>query len=100
MLGKFSLQVPEADVNGMPSILEQREAESAEMGALARRQWEEWFAPDVLFHRMAEGCRDIMEKRRTSNPAWPDMFNRRFLYLLARSMKSRVRSRLGTGFRS
>lgn len=55
----FSLRVAEADVPHIPSLLEAREPAAAEMGRAAREAWEEWFAPDVLFHRIVEWCLDI-----------------------------------------
>jgi hypothetical protein len=34
------------------------------MGELARKEWEEWFSEEVLFHRLVELCLDIKSKRK------------------------------------
>ena len=61
---EFSLRVRERDVRQIPALLEARESEHARMGALARRAWEEFFAPEVRFARLGELCRSIQETRR------------------------------------
>jgi hypothetical protein len=61
---KFSLRVPEADFARVPALLEQHENRAVEMGLLARAQWEEWFSPQVCFHRVVEWCLDIKKSRR------------------------------------
>ncbi len=55
----FSLRVAEADVPQIPALLEAHEPAAAEMGRAAREAWEEWFAPEVLFHRIIDWCLDI-----------------------------------------
>lgn len=62
----FSIRIPEQNVAMIPRILEEREDEWSQMGMLARKAWEEWFAPDVLFHRMVESCNEIFGSRRLS----------------------------------
>jgi hypothetical protein len=52
----FSLRIPESRASLIPALLEAQEPFAARMGALARRAWEEWFAPDVGFHRVVEWC--------------------------------------------
>ncbi len=59
----FSIRVAEADVEGIPALLEARRGEAAEMGRLAREAWEAWFAPEVLFHRTVEACLAITATR-------------------------------------
>ncbi|SRR5579862_762469 len=83
-----SVRVAEADVSRLPALLEACEDRCAEMAAEARRQWEQWFAPDVLFHRMIEGCRDLLGIK----PLPSKLLNRRYLYLWARSMKWKIKS--------
>jgi hypothetical protein len=34
------------------------------MGDRARKEWEEWFSDEVLFHRLVELCLDIKMKRK------------------------------------
>jgi hypothetical protein len=59
----FSLRVAEQNVEQIPDLLEEHEHEASIMGARARTAWEDWFAPDVLFHRVAEWCLDIQAER-------------------------------------
>ncbi len=60
---EFSIQLCERDFASVPALLEQRESEAVEMGERARAEWNEWFSEEVLFHRLAELCLDIREKR-------------------------------------
>ncbi|MDB4793616.1 glycosyltransferase family 47 protein [Methylacidiphilales bacterium] len=60
----FAIQVPERDALSIPAILESRESEAIEMGFRARKEWEEFFSPDLLFHRVVELCLEIKKARR------------------------------------
>jgi hypothetical protein len=64
--GAFSLRVPERDVARIPTLLEELEPRSEEMGRLARLAWEDWFSDRVSFHRVVNWCREIMESRAPS----------------------------------
>jgi exostosin family protein len=70
---RFALRIREREFAKIPRLLEQREAEAVEMGELARKEWQEWFSDEVLFHRLVELCLDIKQKRRLpENMArWP-----------------------------
>ena len=76
---RFSVRVREEDYESIPARLEALEPEAAAMGRLARRQWEEWFSPPVIFHRMTEDCLGIADTSRTlpepaaSWAAWTQM---------------------------
>ena len=61
------VSVKEADCARLPGLLAERAGEAEEMGREARRQWEEWYAPEVLFHRTVESCLSIGRERR-----WPE----------------------------
>lgn len=61
---RFSIQVREGEIASIPRILEEREAEAVEMGELARKEWEQWFSDEVLFHHLVELCLDIRNKRK------------------------------------
>lgn len=61
---KFSLRIAEKDISEIPQILEAQEIYSAEMGVIARKQWETWFSEEVRFHRVVEWCLDINKKRK------------------------------------
>jgi hypothetical protein len=56
---EFSIIVAERDVARVPEILDQNAHRAAEMGARARRVWEEQFSERVRFHRVVELCLDI-----------------------------------------
>ena len=55
----FSLRVAEKDVGRIPALLEARRADAAAMGETARREWLEWFSPEVGFHRTVELCLEL-----------------------------------------
>ena len=60
--------IREADCARLPDLLAEREDEALALGREARRQWEEWYAPDVLFHRTVEFCLSIRRERRLPGP--------------------------------
>jgi hypothetical protein len=60
----FSIRVREADVERLPEILEARRGDAGALGLRAREAWEQWFAPEVLFHRTVEACLAIRSTRR------------------------------------
>ena len=91
----FSVAVPERQVRDIPSIVASHEPQRAAMAKAARLAWEEWFAPDVLFHRMIEGCRDILEQRSCTVRAPRRRLDLRYLHLRARGLKHEVKSALG-----
>ncbi|MDQ2919268.1 MAG: glycosyltransferase family 47 protein, partial [Verrucomicrobiota bacterium] len=73
---KFSVRVAEKDFAQVPRLLEEREHMAVPMGQLARREWEEWFSPEVAFHRVVDYCLAIKEGRR-----WPEALARWPVYL-------------------
>ena len=60
----FSLRVPEREVECIPHLLEARAPQAEAMGCRARAAWEDWFAPEVSFHRLVEWCLAIQRRRR------------------------------------
>lgn len=62
---KFAIRVREENYAQLPRILEERESEAVAMGELARREWFEWYADDVVFHRAIECCLALKRRRRT-----------------------------------
>jgi len=56
---KFSVRVAEADVSKLPGLLASLEPQAAEMAALARAQWEQWFSESVLFETAVDWCLEI-----------------------------------------
>ncbi len=83
----FMMWLPEARVDDLPAILESQEERYETMAVAARRAWEDWFAPDVLFHRMAEGCQDIVLCRRLPEAFWHRTVSLRYLRVSARYIK-------------
>ena len=91
---QVAVRVRESQTEQVASIIESRENEFETMARNARSAWEQWFAPDVLFHRMIENCGDILTTRSDSRLFKPRLLNVRYLYLLARSIKWKIRKRI------
>jgi hypothetical protein len=94
--GSCSLRVPEAMVDGVPALIERLEASWPAMASAARRAWAEYFAPDVIWHRLIESCVDIM----THRGIVPERILRviptkRYLRLLLRNYKAKGMRRHG-----
>lgn len=88
-----SLRVPEAKAAELPAMLVREEHRAARMGAEARRAWEQWFAPEVLFHQIVENCRELSQANSRKIVDHLRLTDRRYLYLWARAMKWKIRSR-------
>jgi len=58
--GSFSIRVAENKIAEIPEILNLYVDRYEEMGKKARQAWEEWFSPEVLFHRLAENVAILM----------------------------------------
>ena len=56
-----SVRVPESEAMTVPGRLEDLEGEWLRMSAAARNVYDEWFAPDVWFHRVIEQCRELRD---------------------------------------
>lgn len=56
---RFSLRVPEREVETIPELLEAHRGAAPEMGAAARAAWLEWFSPEVSFHRTVDWCLEL-----------------------------------------
>ncbi len=76
---EFSIRIAESNVANIPEILEQREADSARMGELARQAWVEWFAKDKQFHYLVEACAKLHAARKQVTYATYLAQYRRFL---------------------
>jgi hypothetical protein len=90
--------IPERDADRTGEILETHEARFPGMAAAARREWEDWFAPDTLFHRMTESLKEIIETRPAPESVLCRKVTARYLRLKARDAKSKLRN-LIHGFR-
>ncbi len=89
-----AIWIREKDFAEVPRLLEQREPEAVKMGELARKEWEEWFADEVLFHRLVELCLDIKAKRKLpeSLARWPVYLQRLRPFHLRRMLGVRFRA--------
>ena len=57
---RFSITIPEAQVNLIPEILNERKQNAVEMGRLARQTWEQYFAPEVSLHHIAIAAKELL----------------------------------------
>jgi hypothetical protein len=73
---EFSIRIPEKEVGQIPELLEEREPAAVAMGERARKEWENWFSEEVLFHRLVELCLDIQRNRKL-----PESLGRWFAYI-------------------
>ncbi len=87
----LALRVPESRVGDVPSLLESRENEWERMGAAARRAYEEFFSPEVSFHRIVEKCAEVLPAAAGFRP------ERRGAYraLAVRNARLRLRTAVG-----
>jgi hypothetical protein len=91
----FSIRISERDAPSTISILAEREAEAFAMGLAGRQEWENYFSPEVMFHRVVELCLDIQRSRRL--PEWldrqsiiPQLLRPHNLREYGRSLKARI----------
>jgi hypothetical protein len=87
----FSLRVCEAEAASVPALLERSEPRFEQMASEALRQWDQWFSPGVLFHRMVEACGELLVARRLPETVAQKLPNARYLRLRAREIKSQLR---------
>jgi len=59
----FAIRIAESRVDDVLEVIASREAHAAEMGAAARRAWEQWFAPDIVFYRALQAIESICLER-------------------------------------
>lgn len=97
-----ALRVPERNVRDLPAIIAEHEPRFPAMSVAAHQAWEDWFAADTLFHRMIDGCKDLMERRSVSEKARRRRVDLRYLHLRARGWKGDLKgvvSRFGRTLR-
>ena len=76
---KFSVRIAEADAHKLPSLLTSMEPQAAEMAAMARAQWEQWFGEAVLFETAVDWCLDIRAGGKCES--WLARWTKRLQYL-------------------
>ena len=90
----FVLFVPESDLADLPAILEKWQPQAAEMGRSARRAWEDWFAPDVQFHRMVSWLAELKSNGPSLRPIdrlrWPWLIGTRLTVEFGRKIGRKV----------
>jgi hypothetical protein len=64
----FSIRWPEGRVSGLIEMLEERDADWPSLSAAADAAYREWFAPDIMFHRVAQMCEDLLQGDRDAFP--------------------------------
>lgn len=88
-----SLRVRENQVASLPALLEDCEARWPAMSQAARATYEEWFGPQVMFHRIGDQCAQLLASlptaRRRPTLSVP------FLKYATRHLSIRARVRLG-----
>jgi exostosin family protein len=75
----FSIRWPERDAEGLVGMLEDRDADWPQLSRAARTAYEEFFAPSVWFHRIVEGCSDLLRSDAARHFPREGIRNRAFL---------------------
>ena len=60
---EFVVFIKEKDLKIIPELLEPRVAYAEDMGKLARKNWENWFAPAKQFNYIIDACWEIRNKK-------------------------------------
>jgi hypothetical protein len=55
----FAIRIAESRVGDVLEVIANHEGHAAEMGAAARKAWEQWFAPDIVFYRALQAIESI-----------------------------------------
>jgi hypothetical protein len=80
----FTVTIPESDISHLQSRLEEIESTWQDRGRLARETWDNWFAPDVRFHRMIEQCQRILDESNGDINFFMPRVTKHYLYMRAR----------------
>lgn len=92
---KFSIRWPEGRMDGFTEMLEARDGEWEEMSKEARRAHDQYFAPEVYFHHVAELCADLRRSGSTTTFPATGVIDRNFATLAAADVRARVRYKVG-----
>jgi hypothetical protein len=89
-----SVRVPERNAAILPRLLEELEQEWPQMSQAARAAYDDWFSPEIWFHRVIEDCRDLgMEGKLGVKRQWS---TRAYWRSASNHWKHRLVSRRGT----
>ncbi len=83
----------ESEVEKLPTMLERIEHRSNAMGRHARTEWESWYAPDAVFHRMVQSCGDLLGRRVRPESLFQHLPSARLWRLRVRQWKARLTAR-------
>jgi hypothetical protein len=75
----FSVRWPERDAEGLVGMLEDRDADWPQLSRAALAAYERFFAPSVWFHRIVEGCSDLLRSDAARHFPREGIRNRAFL---------------------
>lgn len=96
---QFTLQIPEKDINRLPSILRDHAPEAHRMGSLARKAWEDYFSPESSLSTTVHWALTLRESIATGYPwhvqKWArigSFFNQRTLRMELRSLRHLTKS--------
>jgi hypothetical protein len=91
---RCAIFIPENQIDRIGEILEAREPQFPAMASAARWEWEEWFAPSSLFHRMTEALSDIVAKRSVPEAVLCRKVTARYVRMRLRAAKGQLRDLL------
>jgi hypothetical protein len=91
-----SIRLRESELGALVGVVEAAEERYPQLAEAACEAYREWFAPEVLFHRMVEACLAIRRNRLLPEAVWQRLPDRRLMRLQARVLKARILSRRKT----
>ena len=92
----FSVRIPESEIDRIPPVLKNCEDRAAPMGRKARTAWEEWFSPEVTFHRVVEWCLDVHRTRPSLTDRWRRLRSYAYAATPVQVLEDRVLSHLAS----
>ena len=69
---KCMVQISESEVLLIPKKLRELEETAEELATNARKAWEKYFSPDMIFHQSVESCLSIMATQ-SPKPSYPKL---------------------------
>lgn len=61
---RFSIRVPEREIERIPSLLESIEADAPALARAAVEAWDQWYSKHTMFHTIVESCLAIKARRK------------------------------------
>lgn len=91
----FSIRVSENQIAQIPRILEAAESRFDAMAPLARQAYDEWFAPDVVFHQLIERLSSLLKNGRVPRPDSRPWLKRQYWHCAFNHVLSKIKPPLG-----